>query len=208
MREGGRLYRRCHRQTCIVCVDQRLAATETTCTGPCSALLPPNYKTHQKEGRETTLPLVVLAGNPTPEREKKILRKAKGWRKEAEEVCKDMERKGDWTSEQEGEQKIQISLEEDLWFGKGVVSALTKLVLAGTVQYSTVRKVMDETGVKLPGLLSVWLSRLQPCWKPTVNLTGSRRSAKLWRTIAIAEVPDLCFCSSSWTTRLHKTTPV
>lgn len=46
-------------------------------------------------------------------------------------------------------------MKEDLWFGKGVVSALTKLVLAGTVQYSTVRKVMDETGVKLPGLLSV-----------------------------------------------------
>lgn len=57
-------------QTCKVCVDQRLAATEATCTGPCSALLPPNYKTHQKEARETTLPLVVLAGNPTPESEK------------------------------------------------------------------------------------------------------------------------------------------
>lgn len=60
---------------------------------------PQNYKTHQKEGRETTLPLVVLAGNRTPEREreskresKKMLRKEKGWRKEAEEVCKDMKR--------------------------------------------------------------------------------------------------------------------
>lgn len=31
------------------------------------ALLPPNYKKHQKEGRKTTLPLVVLAGNRTPE---------------------------------------------------------------------------------------------------------------------------------------------
>jgi len=54
-------------QTCKVCTDQRLAATEATCTGPCSALLPPNYRTHQKEGTETTLPLVVLAGNPTPD---------------------------------------------------------------------------------------------------------------------------------------------
>lgn len=46
------------------------AATEATCTGPCSALLPSNYNTHQKEGRETTLPLVVLARNPTPEKER------------------------------------------------------------------------------------------------------------------------------------------
>lgn len=48
MREGGRLYRRCHRQTCIVCVDQRLAATEATCTGPCSALLPPKLQNTSK----------------------------------------------------------------------------------------------------------------------------------------------------------------
>lgn len=34
------------------------------------ALLPPNDKTHQKEGKESTLPLVVLAGNQTLKREK------------------------------------------------------------------------------------------------------------------------------------------
>lgn len=48
MREGGRLYCRCCRHTCKVCIDQRLAATEATCTGPCSALLPQDYKTLQK----------------------------------------------------------------------------------------------------------------------------------------------------------------
>lgn len=56
-------------------------------------------------------------------------------------------------------------MKEDLWFGKGVASALTELDLAcavrystvqySTVRYSTVHKVMDEIGVKLLGLLSV-----------------------------------------------------
>lgn len=64
------MYCRCQRQTCKVGVDQRLAATEATCTGPCSALLPQTTKHIKKKGRETTLPLVVLAGNLTPEREK------------------------------------------------------------------------------------------------------------------------------------------
>lgn len=60
--------------------------------------IPQTTKHIKKEGRETTLPLVVLAENRTPERErekrenKKILRKEKGWRKEAEDVCKDMKR--------------------------------------------------------------------------------------------------------------------
>ena len=139
MREGGRLYCRFHRQTCKVCIDQRLAATEATCTGPCSALLPPNYKTHQKEGRETTLPLVVLAGNRTPEKERDGIKRF--WRKEGveERGWGDLQwhekRKEDWTSEQ----VIQKSLKEDLWFGKGVASASTESDLASTVQYSTVQ---------------------------------------------------------------------
>lgn len=56
--------------------------------------------------------------------EKKILRKEKERRKEAEVVSKEKRK----TSEQkrEREQKIQKSLKEDLWFGKGVASALTK----------------------------------------------------------------------------------
>lgn len=46
----GRLYCRCHRQTCRVCVDQRLAATEATCTGPCSA--PPQTTKTSKGGKK------------------------------------------------------------------------------------------------------------------------------------------------------------
>jgi len=46
-------------------------------------------------------------------------------------------------------------LKKDLWFGKGVASALAVLLVAGAVQLCTVQKVMDETGVKLLGLLSV-----------------------------------------------------
>lgn len=73
------------------------ASTEATCTGPCSALLPSNYNTHQKEGRETTLPLVVLAGNPTPEKDrekenKMFFEERKGCWKGIEEVCKDMKK--------------------------------------------------------------------------------------------------------------------
>lgn len=50
-------------------------------------------------------------------------------------------------------------MKEDLWFGKGVASALTRLFLAGAVDFSrvqrcTVHMVMDESGAKLLGLLS------------------------------------------------------
>lgn len=49
------------------------------------------------------------------------------------------------------------SLKENLWFGKGVASALTELDLASTQQYCGIQfnKVADKIGVKLPGLLSV-----------------------------------------------------
>lgn len=50
--------------------DQRLAATEATCTETCSALLPQTRTILQKEGRESPLPLVARAENWTSELEK------------------------------------------------------------------------------------------------------------------------------------------
>lgn len=47
-------------------------------------------------------------------------------------MCKDMKR------ERRLQSKIQGSLKEDLWFGKGVASALTKLVLESTAHCNTV----------------------------------------------------------------------
>lgn len=94
MREGGRLYCRCHRHAKSALI-KGLRLQRQRAQGPAllSSPPPPNYKTHQKEGRETTLPLVVLAGNPTPERERKRERENKKiLRKEAEEACKDMKR--------------------------------------------------------------------------------------------------------------------
>lgn len=47
--------------------------------------------------------------------------------------------KEDQMSEQKREQKIQRSLKEDLWFGKGVASALSGLFLAGAGQFGRVQ---------------------------------------------------------------------
>lgn len=92
MREGGRLYCRCNGQTCKVCVDQRPASTEATCTGPCSAP-PQTTKTHRKEGRLHCL-LWCLQETEHQRRKrenKKMLRKEK----EDEVVCEDKERNED-----------------------------------------------------------------------------------------------------------------
>lgn len=92
------MYCRCHRQTCRVCVDQRLAATEATCTGPCSAP-PPKLQKHQKEGKRDYTASCGACRKPNTrasEREKKrVLRKEKrerGRKKEAKEVCKGIQR--------------------------------------------------------------------------------------------------------------------
>lgn len=178
MREGGRLYCRCHRQTCKVCVDQRLATIEATCTRPCSAS-PKLQNTSKKKGERLHCLLWCLQKTEhqrereRKERIKRFWERRKGGGKRLRTFAKtwrEKKRKEDWTSEQE----IQKSLKEDLWFGNGVAYASTELDLASTVQgrtvqWRTVLKVMDEIGVKLLGLLSIWLSRLQPYWKQTVS---------------------------------------
>lgn len=69
MREGGRLYCHCHRQTCKVCVDQRRAATEATCTGPCSA--PPKLQnTSKRRERDYTASCGACRKPNTRERER------------------------------------------------------------------------------------------------------------------------------------------
>lgn len=94
MREGGRLYCRCHGQTCKVCVDQRLASTEATCTGPCSAPPPKLLKHIEKKGERLHCLLWCLQETEHQRRKrenKKMLRKEK----EDEVVCKDKERNED-----------------------------------------------------------------------------------------------------------------
>lgn len=58
--------------------------------------------------------------------------------KKAEKACKDMKREKEIGLQSRREQEIQKSLKEDLWFGKGVASALSELDVTGTVQFSTV----------------------------------------------------------------------
>lgn len=72
-------------------------------------------------------------------------------------VCKDMRREKETEFQRKTEKAIQRNLTRDLWFGKGVASAFSKSVLAGSVQQSilAVDKMIGETGLKLSGLLSV-----------------------------------------------------
>lgn len=63
-----------------VCVDQRLAATEATCTGPCSAP-PKRQNTSKRRERDYTASCGACRKPNTKEREresKRILRKEKG----------------------------------------------------------------------------------------------------------------------------------
>lgn len=75
MREGGRLYCCCHRQTCKVCIDQRLAATEATCTGPCSALLCSSKLQNTSKRRERNYTASCGASRKPNTRERKIEKK-------------------------------------------------------------------------------------------------------------------------------------
>lgn len=49
-------------------------------------------------------------------------------------VCKDMKREKETEFLRKTEKAIQRNLTRDLWFGKGVASALAKLVLACSIQ--------------------------------------------------------------------------
>lgn len=110
----------CHRQTCRVCVDQRLAATEATCTGPCSA--PPKLqKTSKRREKDYTASCGACRKPNTRVRErenKKMLRKEKERRGERKRLRKFAKSLGEKRRLRYGK-----SLKEDLWFGKGVASA-------------------------------------------------------------------------------------
>lgn len=78
-----------HRQTCRVCFDQRLEATEATCTGPCSALLPPKLqKTSKRRERDYTASCGACRKPNTRVRDKRE-REKKDFRKEKVERVKE-----------------------------------------------------------------------------------------------------------------------